>query len=286
MRVRVLGVPIDPLTVDEAVERIAERAGDPDSLPAYVVKPYVEFFGRRATAAVRSVFEGAWLCLADGVAVQWAAAYRARPRHRIRDLASSLAGIVLRPSSVTAVVPERVAGVSFTLALLRRCRERDLGVFLVGSPKHNPITRTAGHLEGLFPGLRVVGTAPGRADRVARADLADILIRSRPDIVLVGMGFPLQERLMAWLVPRLQHGILIGEGGSFDFRELGGGIRRAPAPLRRLGLEWLWRLGREPHRLGRQLAIPRFVLEVHREVLSDDPERSGTNEPMSNFRGC
>jgi N-acetylglucosaminyldiphosphoundecaprenol N-acetyl-beta-D-mannosaminyltransferase len=71
---------------------------------------------------------------------------------------------------------------------------------------------------------------------------------------------------MARLAGRLEHGVLIGEGGSFDFRELGGRIRRAPPGLRRVGLEWLWRLGREPRRLRRQLAIPRFVVAVHRQA--------------------
>jgi len=84
------------------------------------------------------------------------------------------------------------------------------------------------------------------------------------------LGFPAQERLMAWLAPRLEHGVLVGEGGSFDFRELGGGIRRAPAVVRRIGLEWLWRLLREPWRLRRQLAIPQFILEIHRRARHDD----------------
>ena len=74
---------------------------------------------------------------------------------------------------------------------------------------------------------------------------------------------------MARLAPRLEHGVLVGEGGSFDFRELGGGIRRAPQVVRRIGLEWLWRLLREPWRLRRQLAIPAFILEIHRGARRD-----------------
>jgi exopolysaccharide biosynthesis WecB/TagA/CpsF family protein len=269
-RLRVLGVPVDPLPVAEAVRRITDRAADPLSAPAYVVKPYVEFFGGRADPAVREIFEGAWLSLADGVAVQWAAAYARRRRHRPADLLLSLAAIALRPRSVTAVVPERVAGVSLTLRLLEACRARGLGVFLVGSPKHHPIAHTARHLEGALPGLRVVGTAPGHVDAAAEALLLAELRRLRPDLILVGLGFPTQERLMARLAPRLEHGVLIGEGGSFDFRELGGGIRRAPAPVRRLGLEWLWRLLREPSRLRRQLAIPQFVVLVQRRARAED----------------
>ena len=269
-RLRVLGVPVDPLIVSEAVARITERAADPGSPPAYVIKPYVEFFGRRADPDVRSILEEAWLSLADGVAIQWAAAYARCRRHRALDLLRSLAAIVLRPASVAAVVPERVAGVTLTLVLLEGARDRGLGVFLVGSPKHNHITDTARHLEGILPGLRVLGTAPGRVDPESHQRLLAELRRLRPDLILVGLGFPAQERLMAWLAPRLEHGVLVGEGGSFDFRELGGGIRRAPAVVRRIGLEWLWRLLREPWRLRRQLAIPQFILEIHRRARHDD----------------
>ncbi len=269
-RLRVLGVPVDPLTVPEAVARIMERAADPGSPPAYVIKPYVEFFGRRADPAVRSILAGAWLSLADGVAIQWAAAYAGRERHRALDLLRSLTAIALRPASVAAVVPERVAGVTLTLALLEASRERGLGVFLVGSPKHNPITETACHLEAILPGLRVLGTAPGRLDPESDDRLLAELRRLRPDLILVGLGFPAQERLMARLAPRLEHGVLVGEGGSFDFRELGGGIRRAPAMVRRIGLEWFWRLLREPRRVSRQLAIPQFILEIHRRARHHD----------------
>ena len=270
MRLRLLGVPVDTLSVSEAVARIVERAADPGSAPAYVLKPYVEFFGRRSGSGVRPIFEGAWISLADGVALQWAAAYQRRSRHLTTDLLRSLAAIVLRPSSVRAAIPERAAGVTFTTALLRACRDRGLGVFLIGSPKHNPITHTGRHLEGAFPGIRVVGTAPGQADLADDPQMVEALRSGRPDVVLVGLGFPAQERLMARLAPLLEHGVLIGEGGSFDFRELGGGIRRAPAALRHLGLEWLWRLLREPRRLRRQLAIPEFVLRVQREARAGD----------------
>lgn len=266
MRLTVLGIPVDALTVDAAIDAIVARAADPGSSAAYVVKPYVEFFGARATPEVRAVLAGAWLSLPDGVALQWAAAYERRAAHRPRDLVASLASIVLRPSSVEAAVPERFAGATFTAALLERCDERGLAVFLVGSPKHHPIEVTAAHLAALHPGLRLVGMAPGRTDPAARDHLLGRLRDARPDVVLIGAGFPRQELLMAGLVGRLAHGVLIGEGGTFDFREFGGGVRRAPAAVRRAGLEWLWRLGREPSRVRRQLAIPGFIRAVHAQA--------------------
>lgn len=272
-RSTILGAPVDPLTIAEAVDRIARRAADPQSGAAFVLKPYVEFFGPRATPEVRAAFARAWLCLADGVALQWATAYARRREHGIADLLSSLAAIVLRPRSVASVLPERVAGITFTLALLERCRREGLGVFLIGSPKRRSIEHTARHLEDLLPGLRITGVAPGRVGAEDEAGILDAIERAHPDLILVGLGFPLQERFMLNAVDRLGHGVLIGEGGSFDFRELGGSIVRAPAWVRRAGLEWLWRLVREPRRVVRQAAIPGFVIRVHREAAAGERGR-------------
>jgi len=82
------------------------------------------------------------------------------------------------------------------------------------------------------------------------------------DLVLVGMGFPLQEHVCARLAARLGHGLLIGEGGTFDYDSFGGRRRKAPSAFSRIGLEWLWRLAQEPWRLKRQLAIPRFIYRI------------------------
>jgi N-acetylglucosaminyldiphosphoundecaprenol N-acetyl-beta-D-mannosaminyltransferase len=62
--------------------------------------------------------------------------------------------------------------------------------------------------------------------------------------------------------------VLIGEGGSFDYDQLGGSIKRAPAWMRKLSLEWLWRLIIQPKRIRRQLAIPNFIKQVRKEKRS------------------
>jgi N-acetylglucosaminyldiphosphoundecaprenol N-acetyl-beta-D-mannosaminyltransferase len=262
--VRIQGVRIDPLTIDTAIERIVERAADPSAAAAYVVKPYVEFFP--PTAETRRLLERAWLVLADGVALQWAASYR-DGRPGLLRLGRSLADIVVAPQRLAAPIPERFAGITFTWPLLERAAEAGLSVVLVGSPKEQSVEATAAHLTERIPGLRISATAPGRGAAVEPDALAATIRSAQGDLVLVGIGFPRQERLIADLAGRLDHGVLIGEGGTFDYREFGGAIRRAPATLRRLGLEWLWRLLREPRRIRRQLAIPRFVARIHREAV-------------------
>ena len=260
----ILDVPVDALTIAEAVDLVAARAADRSSPACYVTKPYVEFLDRAAVDAdVRALLRGAEWSLPDGVALQWAAAYLEGPP-RLSRLLGLLAAVVVRPRAVSRVLPERFAGVGFTLPLLERCARDGLGVHLAGSPKAQSIEATARHLRQRLPGLAVTGTTPGHLDAAAEEGLAIHLRAERPDVVLVGMGFPRQERLMARLATRLDHGVLVGEGGTFDFTEFGGATRRAPQALRRTGLEWLWRLWLEPWRWRRQLAIPRFVVRVWR----------------------
>jgi len=263
-RVAILGIPVDALSIAEAVDLVAARAADAGSPACYAIKPYVEFLDRAAEdVEVADLLRGAEWSLPDGVALQWAAAYLDGPP-RLTRLLGLLTAIVAHPDAVRRVLPERFAGVAFTLPMLERCAREGLAVHLVGSPKAQSIDDTAGHLRATIPGLRITGTTPGRLDEAAEADLAERLRAEHADVVLVGMGFPLQERLMARLAARLDHGVLVGEGGTFDFTEFGGDTRRAPRLLRRAGLEWLWRLSLEPSRWRRQLAIPRFVVRVWR----------------------
>jgi N-acetylglucosaminyldiphosphoundecaprenol N-acetyl-beta-D-mannosaminyltransferase len=79
------------------------------------------------------------------------------------------------------------------------------------------------------------------------------------------MGFPVQERVCTYLSEHSSHGVFIGEGGTFDYERFGGQRPKAPSWIQRIGLEWLWRLVLEPRRLGRQLAIPRFIYRIWRD---------------------
>jgi N-acetylglucosaminyldiphosphoundecaprenol N-acetyl-beta-D-mannosaminyltransferase len=272
-RLEVLGVRVDALTRDQAVMAILELARRPGGPSVYVVKPYVEFLERAARdGTVRDLLNGAWLVLADGVGAQWAAYYRYGGRRSPGRLIGSLLDIMFHPHRLDTVLPQRFAGITFTRKLLEAARDQDVRVYLVGSPRGSTIAETARVLSQLVPGLHVVGTHDGRApglpagrvDAAWYASLLEDLSRTEPDLILIGMSFPLQEQVMATIQPSLPHGVMIGEGGSFDYRQFGGMVRRAPRPLRAVGLEWLWRLLREPRRIRRQAAIPRFIWHVWR----------------------
>jgi N-acetylglucosaminyldiphosphoundecaprenol N-acetyl-beta-D-mannosaminyltransferase len=166
---------------------------------------------------------------------------------------------VLAPQRLNQLLPARASGINLTQPLLTACADKGIRVFLVGSPKGRDITQTATFLQQKYPGLRIAGTSSGYLDATGKEKLQSELARTKPQIILVGMGFPRQEQLMAKLRPHLGSGVMIGEGGSFDYRALGGSRPKAPRLLQQIGLEWFWRLLLEPWRLRRQLAIPRFI---------------------------
>ncbi|MFD2091863.1 WecB/TagA/CpsF family glycosyltransferase [Blastococcus deserti] len=176
--------------------------------------------------------EDAEIVVADGMPLVWAA---------------SLAGYT---------VPERVTGASLVSTLAETAAGASRTVYLVGGEPGVP--EAAGRaLLARFPGLRIAGAdSPPfgfENDPQQLAALVDRIAAARPDLVLVGLGFPKQERLIARLRPRLPAAWMLGCGAGIPFAA--GQFRRAPAFLQRIGAEWLHRLLLEPRRLARRYLL-------------------------------
>ena len=262
--VEVLGVRFHNLTRVEAAKAIADivRRGD----KGYVVKPYSEFMPRAAhDARLRDILNGADLCLADGISIRWAAHYLSLPGGPLRALAQlplSLAAMTLNPRAVRPPLKENMAGVDLTWEMLARLDEAGSRVFLLGGTEEE-VQGTRRRIEARFPNLTIVGVHNGYFKDNER--IVELINVAQPQALLVALGFPRQEEWIAENMPRLKVNVAVAEGGSFSF--MSGAVPRAPRWLRRLGLEWLYRLIRQPWRLRRQLAIPRFVSLVIRERL-------------------
>jgi len=267
-KVEILGVEIDVLTLADATEYICTMAAEQSREAAYVIKPYVEFLSSvSGKPDIADLLNGAELAITDGVAIVWAAHYLyAGPRTAVRFW-RTLAQILIAPAKLTWPIPERAAGTNFTWPLLHAAADRHLRVFLAGKNTPAAIESVVAAVQHAIPEITIVGFTSGHDPRSNYGHVspewlertATHIAETKPDLILVGMGFPLQEEVCAYLASHAPHGVFIGEGGTFDYESFGGNRPKAPQAVQRIGLEWLWRLVEEPKRIVRQLAIPKFI---------------------------
>jgi N-acetylglucosaminyldiphosphoundecaprenol N-acetyl-beta-D-mannosaminyltransferase len=262
----VLGLHFDRLTRAQAAEAVVELAASGDR--HYVVKPYSEFMPRaHRDARIRELLDGASLCLADGVGVLWAAHYLSLRGGKLRALLQlplSLGSLALNPTALRRPLPQAMRGVDFTWEMLTAIERAGLSVYLLGGTAAEVRGATASLAERL-PGLRIAGAHQGHLSGGETANVVREINAVKPDVLLVAMGFPRQERWIAENLQALAVKVAVAEGGSFSF--MSGAVSRAPGWVRRAGMEWLYRLARQPWRLRRQLALPVFVWLVVRERL-------------------
>ncbi|MBV9438981.1 MAG: WecB/TagA/CpsF family glycosyltransferase [Candidatus Eremiobacteraeota bacterium] len=238
--VRILGCRVDAVGRAEAVERIAELANAGDA--QLVVTLGVEMvMAARRDAAFAAAIDDAALVTCDTIGLL---------------LVSRLRGGPLR---------QRVTGVDLVGALARRSAvERDVRLFLLGGAGDTAL-RAASVLERAYPGAQIAGTHDGYFDEAHSRDVTAAVRASGANVLLAGLGSPKQE---LWLVRHLREagcGVGVGIGGSLDV--YAGNVQRAPALARRAGLEWAYRLAKEPRRWRRQLALPQFAAAALVETL-------------------
>ncbi len=278
--VEVLGVRFHALDRRQAAAAIVALARSEGRY--YVVKPYSEFMPpAHRDQALRGILNGASLCLADGAGILWAAHYLSLPGGRLRallQLPGSLLGLLANSKSLRRPLPQAMRGVDFTWDMLEALAEAGLSVYLLGGTT-GEVEGAAARIAERLPAPRIAGTHDGyfRTDGPENDAVVEMINAAMPDVLLVAMGFPRQEKWIAANLPSLNVRVAVAEGGSLSF--ISGATPRAPRWMRRAGLEWLFRLLRQPSRLRRQLALPAFVWLVARERLGRLTPRPSTPDP-------
>ena len=168
-------------------------------------------------------------------------------------------GLLAVARSRGANLRDRVTGVELIDHLCARAAKEGISIFLFGAAP-GIADRAGEELQRRYPGLRIAGTRNGYFSADESAQIAREIRASGAQLLFAGLGFPKQEYWLAEHLKETGCGAGIGVGGSFDV--ISGNVERAPERWRKLGLEWLYRLVKEPHRWRRQLALPHFVLLV------------------------
>lgn len=235
MRIDVLGVGFDNLTMDEAVARGMELLQQEG--PHYVVTPNPEIVEVcRENPAACAAVNGADLVLPDGI------------------------GIIKGARILGTPLKEKTPGIEFAAHLMGKMAERGMSLFLLGA-KPGVAEAAAERLGKQYPGLRIAGTHDGyfQEDGPVVKAISD----SGADCVFVCLGAPKQELWMAENGPATGARLLCGLGGSLDV--FAGTVERAPKFWSDHGLEWFYRLCKEPRRLGRMMKLPLFLVHVRQE---------------------
>ncbi len=232
MKIDVMGVAFDDLTMDQAVRQGLDLAGAEGFRYVVTPNPELVMMARRDPAYARTL-AGAGMTLADGVGVVYAARILGRP----------LRG--------------RVPGVDFAQGLMEGLARTGRSLFLLGA-KPSVAERAAENLRRQHPGLVIAGVHDGYFQE--DAPVVEAVRASGADVLFVCLGAPKQEDWMARNGPATGAHLAVGLGGSLDV--FAGAVKRAPEGWQKLGLEWLYRLIREPSRLGRMIRLPGFLVQA------------------------
>lgn len=232
----ILGVPVHPYTMKEAVAFLEQRLLQKEQAFVVTANAEIIMMCQEDQEYNRIVGKDADLVLADGAGAVWAG----------RHLGNT--------------VPERVAGFDLWNNLLKLSAEKGYKLyFFGGSPGVAEAAKKKA--EELYPGVQIVGTRNGYfKDAEETPAIIEEINHSGAEMLFAALGAPKQEK---WLVAHraeLQQQVLMGIGGSFDV--FAGKMERAPKWMQDASLEWLFRLYKQPSRFMRMMALPKFVIKV------------------------
>lgn len=233
-KVDILGVSIDSVTMGEAVEKVLSFLDENRTHTVYTPNSEIMMAAQR-DPYLKEILCEADLLVADG------------------------AGVVLASKILGVDLPEKVSGIDLARNIFASENHKPIRFFFFGGKPG--VAEAAGeNILKHYKGVEIVGYRNGYFSMDKEAEIIDKINSSHADILLVALGAPKQEKWIHEHKKKLNVRVCIGVGGTFDV--FAGRVKLAPEFFRKNGLEWLYRLYREPRRFGRMLDLPRFMLLV------------------------
>ena len=233
-KVEILGVTVDSLTMTEAVSRVEGFIAN--KKPALIATANAEMImNATRDEELKNILNGADMVVPDGAGTVWAA-------HQLG-----------------CYMPERVAGYDLAQELLRISPSKGYRVYFFGSAP-GVADKAKAKAEELYPGIEICGTRNGYFSEDDENQIVEDIKTAKPDILLAALGVPKQEKWLSKYKDVLGVPVNIGVGGTLDV--MAGVMERAPLWMQKAKLEWLFRGLKQPSRIGRLMALPRFVFKV------------------------
>ncbi len=232
----VLGVPVNTLSIDDTIVRLTQLI-ESDSSHIVVTADSSGIAMAQSDPVLMDIYRRASWVTCDSYGVVWA----------------------IRRKGISV---ERVSGVDVADRLMKLSAEKGYRVFLLGA-EPGIASAAAEALALKYPGCNVVGTQHGHFPASDDRFIAEKIAESKPDILLVAMGIPRQEKFIAETLEIVNARISLGVGGTLDV--FSGRAKRAPLFVQRMKLEWLWRLILNPKKWRKAMMLPVFARMVLRE---------------------
>ena len=230
-RVTFLNTEVDNFTIDEAIDKAEELIIK--KKPSYVVTPNVDHIVKLETdKEFQDVYKNADLILTDGMPLIWISKMKGNP------------------------IKEKISGSDFFPKLCERAAEKGYSLFLLGAAE-GVAAKAAKNLKEKYEGLNIVGTYSPSYGFEKKDDeikmIIEMINETKPDILAVGLGAPKQEKFLYKYKNELNVPISLAIGASIDFEA--GNMNRAPKWMQNCGLEWFYRLCKEPKRMFKRYII-------------------------------
>lgn len=266
MKIKILDIKIDPFVLNQADSQLSFFFNQ--KKPTLICTPNTEIvmLAQRNSELKEILNNKSKLNLPDGIGILWAARFNTlwTPKTPVlREFVIFLQWLLtiimipLFPNFFNTPIKERVSGSDFAWLIAEFACKNKYKLFLLGGAP-TVAQRAALELQTNIYDLRIAGVHSGGIEDTE--EIIAAINKSKADILLVAFGAPKQEK---WLNKNLEKTcckIGIGVGGTFDF--IAGTKKRAPKWMRRIGLEWLFRLVIEPKRIIRQIVLPKFMLLI------------------------
>jgi len=239
---KILGVPIDIISHGDALDKLEQfmREGGPHLM--VTPNPEIIMIARK-DAHIKEILYSAALSLPDGV------------------------GVLLASRLTDQPIPSRVTGCDLMNDLLgRMAKSGRTAYFLGGRP--GVAEKAKANMESRFPGLKIIGARHGYFTPDDDKLISEDLTEKKPDLLILGLSMGLALN-WAYAHRYLNIPVTACVGGTLDI--FAGTVIRAPAVMRKMGLEWLYRLASQPSRAGRMLRLPAFAALVVRERFARRP---------------
>lgn len=255
---KILGVPFNNMSAVEAVEMALVCLESDSKSMIFTPNPEMVMLAQK-DAEFMQVLNSSTVNIPDGIGIVYGSKFTSNP------------------------IAERVAGYDLVQSVFERIKTtRRTVYFFGGAPGVAEAAKEA--MEKKHRGLNIVGVANGYFDEAREKEIIEEINELRPDLLLVGIGFPKQEKWIYNNLNNLNVRLAIGVGGSFDV--MSGAVKRAPRIFIRLGLEWFHRLITQPSRFVRMLQLPLFMLEVIKDMFKrkDKPVRKRETIKIKDYK--